>query len=225
MSNNFLEKIGFYLNTTEQRTEKYLSPFQLKFLQENLEHNLRPEYRRRIEIMLLADLGKSQSEICTAINCSQETARYWISMAKFGQAHQWNNVPIGRPKTVNAQYIERLQELVICSPHEFGYSFRRWTARWLSKHLAKEFRIEISDRHINRLLKQMGLSTGYKQSKKQVNPKTETDKDHSHNQCINISNLSTEDIPKYSYFSPYSKQTMNKYTASRSTGLLALCPF
>ena len=216
MINNCLEKIGFYLNTTEnktentteQRTGKYLSPFQLKFLQENLEHNLRPEYRRRIEIMLLADLGKSQSEICTAINCSHETARYWISMAKSGQAHQWNNVPIGRPKTVNAQYIERLQELVSCSPHELGYSFRRWTAQWLSKHLAKEFAIEISDRHINRLLKQMGLSTGYKQSKKQVNQKTEIDKDKSHNQSININNLSTENIPKYSYFSPYSKQTV-----------------
>ena len=72
MINNYLEKIEFDLNTientTKQRTGKYLSPFQLKFLQENLEHNLRPEYRRRIEIMLLADLGKSQSEICTAIN-------------------------------------------------------------------------------------------------------------------------------------------------------------
>ncbi len=208
MLNNFPEKIEFKTNTMELKKGKYLSPFQLKLLTEKLENNLRSEYRRRIEIMLLADLGKSQSEICTAINCSQETARYWISMAKSGQAHQWNNVPIGRPKTVNAQYIERLQELVSYSPQEFGYSFRRWTARWLSKHLAKEFAIEISDRHINRLLKQMGLSTKYKQSEKQVNQKTETDKDPSHNQSININNLSTEDIPKYSYFSPYSKQTV-----------------
>jgi hypothetical protein len=30
---------------------------------------------------------------------------------------------------------------------------------WLKKHLAKEFGIEISDRHLKRILKQMGLST------------------------------------------------------------------
>ena len=42
---------------------------------------------------------------------------------------------------------------------DYGYSFQRWTAKWLSKHLAQELGIEISPRHVNRLLKQMGLST------------------------------------------------------------------
>ena len=46
----------------------------------------------------------------------------------------------------------------------YGFSFQRWTANWLSKHLAKELGIEISDRHIKRLLKQLGLSTRSKPS-------------------------------------------------------------
>ncbi len=46
-----------------------------------------------------------------------------------------------------------------CSPREYGYPFKRWTAGWLGKQLTDEFGIEISDRHINRLLKKMGLST------------------------------------------------------------------
>jgi len=146
-----------------------LSTFERQLLESSLHQDSRPEYRRRIEIMLLADLGKSQSEICAALNCSNVTARYWIYMAKMGQALQWNNVPIGRPKIVNDQYIKRLQELVTHSPQKFGYSFDRWTARWLSKHLAKEFAIEISDRHINRLLKKMGLSTRFKRSAKESN--------------------------------------------------------
>jgi len=57
---------------------------------------------------------------------------------------------------VNDQYLERLKELVSHSPRDYGYPFQRWTAQWLSKHL-KEFGIEVSDRHINRLLK-VGLS-------------------------------------------------------------------
>jgi hypothetical protein len=38
----------------------------------------------------------------------------------------------------------------------------------LSKHLATEFGIEISNRHINRLLKEMGLATQKKRLSKQA---------------------------------------------------------
>ena len=104
-------------------------------------------------------MGQSQAQICSALGCSQETARYWMAMTKTGQAHNWNDQPIGRPKTVNDQYVARLKELVNHSPKEYGYPFRQWTAQWLRKHLAKELGIKVSSCHINRLLKEMGLST------------------------------------------------------------------
>ena len=138
----------------------YLTPFQRKLLEKNLQNNeLSQQYKTRLEIMLLADQGKSQTEICKLVNCCQSTARHWILVAKSGQAHNWQNSPIGRPKAVNEEYLERLKYLVKNSPKDLGYPFRRWTAGWLSQHLAKEFGIEISDRHLNRLLKEMGLST------------------------------------------------------------------
>lgn len=136
-----------------------LTPFQRKLLLKSLQADLRPEYRRRIEIMLLADTGQSQAQICEALECSHETARYWIAMAQAGQAHNWNDYPMGRPKAVNDEYLRRLKELVSHSPREHGYAFQRWTAQWLSKQLAKELGVAVSDRHINRLLKEMGLST------------------------------------------------------------------
>ncbi|MBW4645364.1 MAG: helix-turn-helix domain-containing protein [Goleter apudmare HA4340-LM2] len=154
----------------EMQESKFLTPFQRKALLKNLQANLQPEYRRRIEIMLLADVGKSQTQICETLGCSQEMARYWIGIAEAGLAHKWNERPIGRPKIVNHQYIERLKELVTHSPRDYGYAFGYWTAQWLSKHLAGEFGIVISDRHINRLLKQMGLST-----KRKSSPPPETD--------------------------------------------------
>jgi transposase len=138
---------------------KFLTSFQRKLLLKNLQSELRPEYSRRIEIILLADMGKSQAQICSLLGCSQETARYWIAITQAGQAHLWDQSPVGRPKTVNDQYLERLKELVNHSPRDYGYPFQNWTAQWLSKHLAKELGIEISDRHVNRLLKSMGLSS------------------------------------------------------------------
>ncbi|QSJ15937.1 helix-turn-helix domain containing protein [Nostoc sp. UHCC 0702] len=154
----------------DMHDSKFLTPFQRKALLKQLQNNLQPEYRRRIEIMLLADIGKSQSQICEILGCSQEMARYWVGLAEAGLAHKWSERPIGRPKIVNNQYIERLKELVSNSPRDYGYAFTYWTAQWLSKHLANELGIEISDRHVNRLLKQMGLST-----KRKISSQPETD--------------------------------------------------
>lgn len=144
-----------------------LTPFQRKLLQKALQTEMRMEYRRRIEIMLLADIGRSQAQICKALGCAHETARYWIAMARTGQAHQWKSRQMGRPKTINEQYCDRLQELVSQSPREYGYAFQRWTAQWLGRHLEKELDIKVSDCHINRLLKKMGLSTRSKPAKEE----------------------------------------------------------
>lgn len=164
MINNYLLQNLTEVNSSEEKRGLLLSPFQRKLLEKSLTKNLRSEYVRRIKIMLLADTGYSQTEICQTLNCSQETARYWIFAARTGQAHKWEELSIGRPKRVNEEYLARLKELVTQSPREFGYTFHRWTANWLSKHLEKELDIAISDRHINRLLKKMGLSTRYKKS-------------------------------------------------------------
>ena len=167
-------------------SKQLLTPFQHKMLQESLEEDLSKQYRQRIEIMLLANEGKNQSYICQVLGCSQGTARYWIGMAKAGQAHKWHDSPIGRPKAVNEQYLQRLKELVTNSPRDYGYSFTRWTAQWLSKHLAKELGIETSDRNVNLLLKKMGLSTRFK-----TNTAKNTDPNSSR---IKIANLSSANV-------------------------------
>lgn len=136
-----------------------LTAFQRKLLNKMLNSDVSEKYHQRIEIMLMADQGKTQTQICETLGCSQATARHWILMARTGQAHLWQEQPIGRPKAVNEEYVARLKELVSQSPKAVGYPFRRWTGQWLSKHLAQEFGITVSDRHINRLLKSMGLST------------------------------------------------------------------
>lgn len=137
----------------------FLTPFQQKLLQKALQTEFRPEYRKRIEIMLLAEAGQAQAQICQALGCSHATARYWILIAQSGLAHQWDSTSIGRPKTISNDYCDRLRILVSQSPRELGYPFRRWTARWLNKQLVQEFGVQVSDRYISYLLKGMGLST------------------------------------------------------------------
>jgi transposase len=87
-------------------------------------------------------------------------------MAENGRAHQWNYPPVGRPSKSPDSYQKRLKELISKSPRDYGYPFTRWTAQWLSRHLATEFGVEYSTRHIYRLLKQMGASS--QQRKQQI---------------------------------------------------------
>lgn len=136
----------------KQSLTNYLTSFQRQLLEKQLEVETVAEYRQRVEIMLLANEGKTQAEICRMLSCSPLTARHWIFMAKSGQAHNWQSQPIGRPKIVTADYLERLKQLVAISPKDLGYPFSRWTGQWLSKHLHQEFDIGVSARHINRLL-------------------------------------------------------------------------
>jgi transposase len=139
----------------DQRWGQYLTKFQRQLLQKQLAIETTSEYQQRIEIMLLADEGLTQSQICRVLACSPLTARHWIFMAKSGQAHNWQAQPIGRPKTVTDEYLDRLKELLKLCPEELGYPFPRWTGQWLSKHLCQEFNIEVSARHINRLSKHL----------------------------------------------------------------------
>ncbi len=169
-----------------------LSPEERKFLHQILQSDIRLEYRRRIEIMLLADRGQSQTQICEALNCSPDMARYWISMAQTGNAHHWSDRPMGRPKTVNEQYLNRLKELVSHSPREYGYAYQRWTAQWLGKHLAKELGIKLSNCHINRLLKQMGLST----RPKPATGEAVTSQSSAGNSSLAINDLTSTSVPE-----------------------------
>ncbi|MEM6518162.1 MAG: helix-turn-helix domain-containing protein [Cyanobacteria bacterium P01_C01_bin.70] len=158
----------------QNSSSRYLTEFQRKLLENRLaQADLPKRHRRRIRIMLLADEGKSQTTICKLLGCCHATVRHWILIAQSGQAHTWlDQAPPGRPKTVHDTYLTRLRELVEHSPRDYGYPFRRWTAAWLSKHLEKEFNIQISDRHINRLLQQMGLSTRSPSARKPKSPPT-----------------------------------------------------
>ena len=130
-----------------------------EILAEKSTKNLDHRHRRRLEIILRSHLGQSQVEICSALGCSKDMARYWMAIAKKPSSDSWQDTCVGRPKRISDEYLQRLQELVTSSPKDHGYAFKRWTAKCLSQHLGTELGIEISDRHVNRLLKQMGLST------------------------------------------------------------------
>lgn len=168
---------------------KYLTIFQRSLLQKQLEEKKRsPKQLRRIQIMLLADEGKTQTQICQQLGCCHATARYWINIAQSGRINYWQSKSIGRPKEINDGYLERLKQLASQHPREvnipktnYKYSFKNWTAQKLSQHLKEELAIQVTPQHINRLLKQMGLSTRSHLTLKERNTDKQKPNSNSHN--------------------------------------------
>jgi transposase len=154
------------LNHPSPPLGQYLTPFQRKLLEKSLHENLPELSRQRVQIILLADSGKSQAEICQLLGCSPATASRWILVAQSGRAHEWQKRPRGRPQKVNEQYLERLKELVSRSPRDFGYAFERWTGDWLSKQLEKEYGLKLTGQHVNRLLKHIFPQSNNQTTKK-----------------------------------------------------------
>jgi transposase len=153
-----------------------LTDFQRQMLLKSLQENCSQSQRKRIEIMLLADEGKPQAEICQILGCCPATARHWIHIARQGMAHQWQDCAIGRPKLVSNEYLHRLKELFYSNPRDYGYVSQHWTLNWLQKRLCEEFGFEVKERTFKRLLKQMGLSTRRKFSHDgQNSPKSATE--------------------------------------------------
>ncbi|AHJ26895.1 helix-turn-helix domain-containing protein [Nodularia spumigena CS-584] len=208
------------VKVTDHEIGQFLTPFQRRLLQKRLQADLPNSYRQRIEIMLLADQGKSQAAICQILGCCPATVRHWMHIARTGMAHQWQDCPIGRPKVVNEAYLQRLQELVLNSPRDYGYAFGRWTVNYLGKHLAQEFGIEVSDRHIKRLLKQMGLST-----RPITNNNQETVKENAASNSILIYDLKSENIPENNGFMPIELTKLAKESETYGAKSIQFCTF
>jgi transposase len=143
---------------------KYLTDLQREVLETALkQQDLSKEYQNRLKIMLLADEGRKQVDICNELKCSQATARYWILVLQEGKALTWNQTKRGRPIKVSATYREILRDVLSQSPRRLGYPFRYWTADKLVAHMQKETGISICKRQMYRLLEEEGLSTRPKQ--------------------------------------------------------------
>lgn len=146
-----------------------MTDFQKSLLEKELANlELSPRDKNRVQIMLLYAQGNSQKQICERLNCSPVMARSWIQIVKSGQSHRWRDFcQDGRPKTLEAHHRDRLIDLVQQSPRSVGFFVDRWSSTALQKQLYKEFNVEVSARHINRVLNEAGFSTRHRSQPEQ----------------------------------------------------------
>ncbi|NES93443.1 IS630 family transposase [Okeania sp. SIO2B9] len=132
----------------------FLTKEQKKSMRKAMREDECPHFREHILIILLANDGKTQSQIAEFVGCSLRTVSYWFN---HGDPDNLESFRDGRGQGNNQKstpgYINLLIEIVEKDPTKFGYEFGRWTAQRLSEHLAKETGIALSSSQVKRLLK------------------------------------------------------------------------
>ena len=138
----------------------FLTKEQKKAMRKAMREDECPHFREHILIMLLANDGKTQSQIADFIGCSLRTVSHWFT---HGDPENLESFRDGRGQGNNQKatpdYIDLLIEIVEKEPTELGYEFGRWTAQRLSEHLAKETGITLSSGQVKRLLKKKTIDT------------------------------------------------------------------
>jgi len=134
------------LNFLEQKTKKEL--------QKALKTEEHAVTRERILIMLLRNEGKTYDEISGLLGCCKRQVWYWCNNGNPKEIESLRDKrKKGNHRKVTEEYIEKLTEIIIKEPEEFGYEFGRWTVARLSTHMEKETGILLGNTQLRNMLK------------------------------------------------------------------------
>ncbi|UXE64846.1 MAG: IS630 family transposase [Woronichinia naegeliana WA131] len=134
------------LNFLDQKTKKEL--------QKALKTEEHAVTRERILIMLLRNEGKTYDEISGLLGCCKRQVWYWCNNGNPKQIESLRDKrKKGNHRKVTEEYIEKLTEIIIKEPEEFGYEFGRWTVARLSTHMEKETGILLGNTQLRNMLK------------------------------------------------------------------------
>lgn len=126
------------------------------------------DYRRERALMILMNNnGKTAPEIAKILNRHPHTVRSQIRNYKDNGIEGLNrDYSPGRPKDLREEAIEKVKEWLQFSPQKYNFPHHQWTKKLLIKRFKQETGKDISDRTMNRVLKDAGFS--YKKPKKTV---------------------------------------------------------
>ncbi len=134
-----------------------LSAEELIQIQRAIAREQRVNVRQRAAAIHLLHQGKKPEEIASTLAVSVGSIykwhRRWRKRGLDGLANQPRS---GAPPKAGASYWRRLGEVLALGPHALGYSFPRWTARWLVAHMAQETGVRLSKSRLRMVMKQLG---------------------------------------------------------------------
>lgn len=117
-----------------------LAAFRRNVMLKNLQVAWQVRRCQLTEIILLADMGKFQTQICQRLKLFQQMSLYWSALARATLVHKCYRSLITRPKILNSHCIQRLKEVAALSARdcEYGHIYYKHIVIWRCKNLLQK---------------------------------------------------------------------------------------
>lgn len=119
-----------------------------------------PKATKRLMLAILYKQGPSAPMIAEWYDMRVETIYSWFTQMEEQPLEEaiFDDPPPGRPPKLNEDQREQFKEALHQSPEESGYESRAWTRPLAEQYLEDEFGVEYHERHVRRLMNDLGVS-------------------------------------------------------------------
>lgn len=114
---------------------------------------------RRIHAVLLNHDDHSSGDIAQVLDAPRSKVSQWLSdYEQHGYEGLLEGQRLGRPAQLSAAQRQQLEDIIDSGPQAYGFLSGVWRAPMVTRIIAEEFQTDYTDRHVRRLLHQMGFS-------------------------------------------------------------------
>lgn len=125
-------------------------------LKEELSNSQHARYLHRLHCVLLLSQGHSCYELARWFGLSPRSLELWVhKFEQHGVKGLKEISSAGRPAKLNCKQIKELSLIIQYSPSQQGLSANSWSGDLLKRYLNEHFKIDLSVRQCQRLLRQL----------------------------------------------------------------------
>lgn len=124
-------------------------------LQDEIRRSYEARYDHRLHAILLVAQGMSCRKVSELLGDSPRIVAYWANRFEAeGLSGLADADRPGRPRRLDEQQIDQIQEALRLSPEDYGLTAHLWDGKLLSHFIDKQFGIHIGVRQCQRLFRQ-----------------------------------------------------------------------
>jgi transposase len=128
----------------------------IHILQDEIRRSYEARYDHRLHATLLVAQGLSCRNVSELLGDSPRSVAYWVNrLESEGLAGLVDADRPGRPRRLDEQQIDQLQEALRLSPADYGFSANIWDGKLLSHYISQQFGTAIGVRQCQRLFRQL----------------------------------------------------------------------
>lgn len=127
-------------------------------LQDEIRRSQEARYDHRLHAVLLVAQGITCPEAAKVLGDSTRTVQYWVRrFEEEGFAGLADADRPGRPRRLDSQQIDIINQVLRKSPRDSGFSTNIWDGKTLSAFIKNKFGIDLGVRQSQRLFRQLGF--------------------------------------------------------------------